>query len=107
MSLMERERIAEQKFRPLKKMMQQTFKRLKQAAQAETLPERRVVNEFIDQVGIMISYPGFGDAAYPLLQEACEMLAESQAKADRALFHEAMAAIIDLQNRCHATRNCL
>lgn len=101
---MDRRTLAEQKFRPLKKAMQQTFKRLRQAGQAGTLPEGGVVEEFIDQVRVMVSYPGFGDAAYPEFLAASRRLAACQTKADVAQFRETLATIATLQTRCHAAQ---
>lgn len=91
----------ELKFRPLKKAMQQTFKRLRQAAQAGVLPNRRLVDEFSDQVRVMVSYPGFGDASYPELLAGSARLAAGHAQADIKQFKEALAAIVTLQARCH------
>jgi len=99
---MDRWTLAEQKFRPLKKAMQQTFKRLQQEAQTDVMPEKQVVLEFMDQARLMVSYPGFGDADYPQFLAVSDRLAASHAKADMTEFREALAAIVSLQARCHA-----
>lgn len=101
---MERARLAEQKFRPLKKMMQQTFTGIKRAVQASALPEKRAVDEFTEQVRIMISYPGFHDAAYPEFLAASEELNAACADGDKARAKAAVQAIVILQNRCHQGR---
>ena len=96
--------LAEQKFRPLKKLMQQTFACLKQSVQAETMPEKRAVSEFVEQVRIMVSYPGFGDEGYPALLSASEALAAASIKGDSVAVKDAVAEISVLQNRCHEAR---
>jgi len=96
--------LAEQKFRPLKKMMQQTFARINRSVQAEIMPEKPVLSEFVEQVRIMVSYPGFGDAAYPQFLSASEALAAASARGDREGVEEAVQAILILQNRCHEGR---
>lgn len=97
-------RLAEQKFRPLKKEMQQTFGRIKQALAAELLPRQRDVTEFIWQVKIMISYPGFGDAAYPELLALSEALGKAQAAGEMVAVQLAVQSIVMLQDRCHQGR---
>jgi len=98
---MERARLAEEKYRPLKRRMQATLKRLKAAAREGRVPEREVVAEFVDQVRIMVSYPGFGDAAYPEVVAASEALGQSAVRHDPEGFRQALADILSLQERCH------
>jgi XXXCH domain-containing protein len=98
---MDQERVADQKYRPLKKAMQQTMKRIERSVHAGALPERGLVEEFVSQVRIMVSYPGFGDAAYPEILAASAALAESSANADLAQCHQALTAILALKKRCH------
>ena len=99
---MDRKRLAEEKFRPLKQRMRGTVQRLKAAARAGTLPERGVVAEFVDQVRVMVSYPGFGDAAYPDFVEASEALNQSATRHDLDGYRQALANLLALQERCHA-----
>lgn len=101
---MSRETLAELKFRPLKKAMQQTFKRIKQAAQADTMPETGAVIEFAHQARLMTSYPGFGDASYPRFLAAIDALALCKTVADLARFKEVVAEICALQSQCHQCR---
>lgn len=90
-----------EKFRLLKKALQQTFRHIRQAARDGALPEARHVKEFATQVEIMVSYAGFGDAAYPQLLAACARLTACSAQADPHGVHEAVAAIIVRQHQCH------
>ncbi len=99
---MDRETLAATKFRPLKKAMQQTFREIRRSAENGGLPERSVVAEFVAQVGIMVSYPGFGEAAYPELQAAAAELADSTERADLERCRRAVAVLLALQERCHA-----
>lgn len=94
--------LAEQKFRPLKRQMQQTFKRIKQAVLADILPDKRDVDEFVSQIGVMVSYSGFGDAAYPTIVAAGKTLAEHSTKRDIEAIREALVHIQALQKRCHS-----
>jgi XXXCH domain-containing protein len=102
---MERRRLLEEKFRPLKKRMQATVKRLKQAAHDGVLPERQDVSELIDQVGMMVSYPGFGDAAYPAFLAATEALGKCCSRRDVDGFTKALATILAQRTKCHASHN--
>lgn len=98
---MKKRALAEQKFRPLKKEMQQTFRRIKQAVQANAIPPRKDVDEFVQQVQVMVSYPGFGDDAYPAIVSASQILSEHSARHDLDGTVQALAQIIALQRRCH------
>lgn len=98
---MNKKALADQKFRPLKKQMQQTFKRIKQAIRADSIPEKRDVDEFNCQVAIMVSYPGFGDEAYPEIVSASRILLEHSSKRDLNGMRQALAQILALQKRCH------
>lgn len=93
--------LAEQKFRPLKKQMQQTFKRIKQAMQEDTIPQKKDVDEFVSQITIMVSYPGFGDQSYPAIVAAGKTLAECSARRDLDGLKQSLAHIMALQKRCH------
>jgi len=104
MSQTNRNEVAEQKFRPLKKQLQQTVKRLSQSVRADGLPARQDVEEFVSQVAIMVSYPGFGDDAYPEILAASQALAERAARGDLAGLKEALATVQALKKRCHAGR---
>ena len=85
-------------------MMQQTFARINQSVQAEILPEKGVVSEFVAQVRIMVSYPGFNDEAYPEFLSLSEALAAASAVGDREGVKESVQALVILQNRCHEGR---
>ena len=104
---MERKRLLEEKFRPLKKRMQATVKRLKEAAQDGVLPRRQDVTEFIDQVAMMVSYPGFGDAAYPALIATSAALGRCCARQDVDGFSKSLAAILAQRSECHACRGLI
>jgi XXXCH domain-containing protein len=99
-----RGQLAEQKFRPLKKEMQRTFGRIKRSVQAEIMPDTKDVCEFVEQVAMMISYPGFGDGSYPQFLSASEALASASVAGDREGVNAALQAIVILQDRCHQGR---
>lgn len=50
---MDRERVADEKYRPLKKALQLTVKRIERALGAGELPERRLIEEFVSAVSTM------------------------------------------------------
>lgn len=102
---MDRKRLAEEKFRPLKKRMQATVKRLKEAAQDGILPKRADVSALLEQVEVMVSYPGFGDAAYPELVAASAALDKSCGVHDFDGFTHALAELLSLRTKCHANRH--
>lgn len=104
MGEMNRAQLAEQKFRPLKKEMQWTFARIKRSLQADILPEARDVSEFMEQIKIMISYPGFRDEGYPEFLSAGEALVKAHASSEREEVMAALQVISNLQDRCHQGR---
>jgi len=93
--------IAELKFRPLKKGLQQSFKNLSNSIERNKLPDPKTLDRFLDEVSLMVSYPGFGDEFYGAFQEACLTLLNFHRANDIEGFSNQIASIQILKKLCH------
>ena len=93
--------LAEQKYRPLKKRLKKTFKKMKGCLERNELPPRSLVDEFMAEAVVMVSYPGFGDEHYLDFTEACLALKKARDAKDLELFTEKLARISWLKKECH------
>ncbi len=93
--------IAEQKFRPLKHQLQKVFKDMRFSLQDNTPPAAALVAEFIQQVEIMVSYPGFGDENYPDFLEACRQLGCLTPETPLPVWQRYLEVIAALRRHCH------
>jgi XXXCH domain-containing protein len=103
MGVMSREQaeLAEQKYRPLKKRLKKTFKRMKGWLERYELPPRSLVDEFMAETAVMVSYPGFGDEHYQDFTAACVALKKARDAKDLELFSERLTRISWLKKECH------
>ena len=93
--------LAEQKYRPLKKMMKKTFKKMKDCMDRNELPSRALIEDFMAETTVMVSYPGFGDDHYQDFIEACIALKQACDTRDFELFSERLAKISRIKKACH------
>jgi XXXCH domain-containing protein len=94
--------IAESKFRPLKKELKKTFAKIRQAVKGEDLPSKNDMMEFMGQIEVMISYPGFGDEYYDSFMHLCIELNSAFRAKDQIRFNECLKSVISAKNLCHA-----
>ena len=94
-------KVAELKFRPLKKNLRHSFTQLRYAVDSGKMPSKRSVNQFIDQVNLMVSYPGFGDEFYTSFKAACTELRTFHNAVDLNSFEKQLACIHSLKKQCH------
>jgi XXXCH domain-containing protein len=59
------------------------------------------MDDFMAQVKVMVSYPGFGDERYATFQGACEALYKAYKGKDLPLFVECFSVVISLKKECH------
>ena len=83
--------LAEQKYRPLKKRIKRSFKKLKESLKRNELPPRGLVDDFMAEASVMVSYPGFGDEHYQDFSDACAALRKAREVGDLDLFSEKLA----------------
>jgi XXXCH domain-containing protein len=93
--------MADQKYRPLKKLIKHSFKSISSAVAAGKLPAAPLMNDFMAQVKAMVSYSGFGDERYSIFMAACEELYEVYLQKDIVLFSERLATISSIKKECH------
>ena len=96
-----RSELVDQKYRPLKKMMKKISKNIAGSVADKQLPSAMVMDDFMAQVKVMISYPGFGDERYSAFMAACDVLYEAYNEKDRSFFDECFAVVISLKKECH------
>lgn len=93
--------LAEFKFRPLKKGLRLTFRQMREAVESGRLPDKTVLTQFVDEVTLMTSYPGFGDEFYEPFLRACQELLELFKADNQAGFAKQLALIHTLKKECH------
>lgn len=96
-----RSEFADQKYRPLKKMLKKIVKSIAKSTEHQQLPPALVMDDFMAQVKVMVSYPGFGDEYYSAFMTACNDLYAAHRKKDPALFAERFARVVALKKECH------
>lgn len=89
------------KYRPLKKMMKKTSGRIADYVANRQLPSSELMEDFMAQAKVMVSYPGFGDDHYGAFQAACDALYKAYRKKDPVLFQQCFEGVISLKNECH------
>lgn len=92
---------AKPRYTHLKKRMKAHFKAIQAAVSEGQLPERGVVNDFVRDSELMITYPGKGDEFYGAYRRATEQFMVAVTEGDLA----AVAATVDELERqkqvCH------
>ena len=93
--------IAELKFRPLKKALQKSYKKIRFSLQDDRLPDARVFEQFMMETVIMVSYAGFGDEYYEGFRAACLDMEKAYKKNDLDLFQAKFNRVKELRQQCH------
>ncbi|MCK4838300.1 MAG: GAK system XXXCH domain-containing protein [Desulfobulbaceae bacterium] len=96
-----RSEVVDQKYRPLKKMLKKTVKNITDSVANKQLPPALLMDDFMAQVKVMVSYPSFGDEYYSTFMAACDALYKACRKKDLSLFVECFAVVVSLKKECH------
>jgi len=93
----------QKKYKTLKKQMKASFKVLKTAMEAGSLPSAETVGAFMEQAGLMISYTdrGYGDEYYDEFMKLCSDFKEIFDAGDLQQLTEAFNAIDARKALCH------
>ena len=89
-------------YKKLKKRVNKTFKAIKETLAMDELPEASVIESFVSDSELMISYPGYGDENYGAYKKACKALKSAFDKKDIAKIKTRYEAIKQLQEACHS-----
>ena len=93
--------IAELKFRPLKKNLRNSFKQLRNSIDSGKMPDKKALDQFMDEATLMTKYPGFGDEFYDPFLAACQELRVIHNSKELTAFKEQIATIRSLKKQCH------
>ena len=93
--------IAELKFRPLKKNLRHSFKQLRYALESGKMPDKKSVDQFMDEATLMTSYSGFGDEFYSEFKAACSKFVSIHDSQDIDAMKDQIAVIHALKKQCH------
>jgi XXXCH domain-containing protein len=99
--LKEFEDLAEMKYRPLKKIFNDTFRAMARAVTSQSLPAQSLVTDFLAQARAMVAYPGFGDDYYDQFSRTCEQLSTAFLAKDVTGFAEIFSRIAAQKKECH------
>lgn len=89
------------KYKSLKKRMKKTWKVIKDSARTNTLPPENVVESFLDDSALMITYPGKGDEYYKPYAVAHEAFAAAWRAQDVEALGHAVKRLDHLKEACH------
>ncbi|GAB6058933.1 GAK system XXXCH domain-containing protein [Desulfonatronum parangueonense] len=85
----------------LKKRMKKSFKNIMYALHENTWPSQPDIDDFIQDSGRMIRYPGKGDEFYPAYSEAVSVFQEAVRARDLDAAYQAAHALNSLKTQCH------
>jgi XXXCH domain-containing protein len=91
-------------YKSLKKRLKSSFRDIGESLAAQKLPEPAIMNAFLSDSGLMMSFPGekYGESCYSAYREACRRLAEAFEAKRWEAFKAACADIDQLKKDCHA-----
>lgn len=89
------------KYKSLKKRLKSDFKALAERIVQKEFPDARVVQSFIADSELMITYPGHGDEHYEVFREALAQFAGAFEKRDMVLLDKKYQALKQLMIECH------
>lgn len=90
------------KYKVLKKSMQSSFKNIFKAIHAGNLPAAEVVEKFIADSHMMVSYEGHGDDYYKEYIAACDAFEEAVSTENIEAAHKACDELNSIKAHCHA-----
>ena len=93
--------IADSKYRPLKKSLKKTYKSMVKQVEIGQIPARALIDEFMAQARVMVSYPGFGDSHYKDFTLACDSLYKAFNSKELAIIKQEIKKISTLKKECH------
>ena len=90
------------KYSHLKKRMKSSFRLLRKTIADGQVPPAEAVDSFLADSRLMLTYPGCGDEYYASYAEACGKFDAAFRSGDLARMQEAVDALTEEKNRCHA-----
>ncbi|WP_415719694.1 GAK system XXXCH domain-containing protein [Maridesulfovibrio sp.] len=90
------------KYKTIKKRMKASFKVIFKSVHAGTIPPAGVVEEFMADSQLMVSYEGYGDEYYDEYMEACEKFQQACTDSDVEAAHKACDEINSITAHCHS-----
>lgn len=89
------------KYSKLKKRMKKDFAALAAALEADTLPEESVVQSFLGDSHLMVSYPGYGDEFYLEYIKATKAFTKAWEARDLEKLKAGWQALNECKKTCH------
>jgi XXXCH domain-containing protein len=89
------------KYKQLKKRMKKDFKQILEAAQQGALPAPGIVQTFLDDCDLMVTYPGKGDPYYDVFAKATHELSRAFHDEDLEAFVKACDKMDQIKHECH------
>lgn len=89
------------KYKALKKRMGKEFKLIRKAVMAGQMPDRALVESFVELSTLMTTYPGKGDPMYPEYDELTKLFKLAGASGDMAAMASVVEAMRLSMKNCH------
>lgn len=93
--------LTDRKYRPLKKLLKKSWEKIQREVAHGKLPSSLVMDEFMAQSKVMVSYPGFGDENYQEFTESCAALYQAFRAKNLQSFTDELGRVIGLKESCH------
>lgn len=88
-------------YKSVKKRMKVSFRQIKTALLDQRFPEKSVIQEFLSDSELMVSYPGYGDEYYEEYRRACQTFNEGYQQKNLEKMGLAFLKLDKLRQDCH------
>ncbi|MDK2956355.1 MAG: hypothetical protein PWQ57_1851 [Desulfovibrionales bacterium] len=89
------------KYKQLKKRMKKDFKLILETARQGALPAAGVVQAFLDDCELMVTYPGKGDPYYDVFAKATQEMSQAYRAEDLGAFAKSCDKMDHIKLECH------
>ena len=89
------------KYKTLKKRMKSSFKMIREALESDHMPMAPILESFIRDSELMVSYPGYGDEYYEAYRNLCSHFSEACNRGDLGALKSLTIELNRMKSDCH------
>ena len=95
------DKIEKPKYKTLKKRMKSSFKLIREALESNQMPMAAILESFIRDSELMVTYPGYGDEYYEAYRNLCSRFSEACSKGDLGALKSLTIELNQMKSDCH------
>ena len=95
------DRMEKPKYKTLKKRMKSSFKLIREALESNQMPMAAILESFIRDSELMVTYPGYGDEFYEAYRNLCSRFSEACSKGDLGAVKSLAIELNQMKSDCH------